>query len=342
MIYYVREDLMKSDFWDLFTSKEEYNPIILDRYERFPYYLSTNTNILEPRVSKYFIEKGLTREYPGSKRFAVCLNHDIDFIHYFKFSRFLLSLLHGKMKEAFTILLSKYSRYNPWWNFTDIMKLEENYNAKSSFYFLALGKGDLDYSFNIEELTDAILNIIDNGWEVGLQGGHTAYKSLRQIKKEKTRLENIVNRKVIGYKNHFLRFKVPDTWELLSKAGFKYDTTFGYWNCVGFRNGMCHPYKPFNLKKNTEIDILEIPLTIMDSALFSHMQLNTSSAWYITKRLIDTVEKYQGVITIVCHNTSMRDENLKFYKKILMYCHEKHAWLTSGEEILKWWHTVNP
>ena len=30
MSYYVREDLMKSDFWDLFTSKEEYKPIILE------------------------------------------------------------------------------------------------------------------------------------------------------------------------------------------------------------------------------------------------------------------------------------------------------------------------
>jgi len=29
--------------------------------------------------------------------------------------------------------------------------------------------------------------------------------------------------------------------------------------------------------------------------------------------------------------------NLKFYEQILKYCYEKNAWMTSGDEIWKWW-----
>ena len=60
-------------------------------------------------------------------------------------------------------------------------------------------------------------------------------------------------------------------------------------------------------------------------------------AWDVTKMRIGTVEKYSGVITILWHNAYMVDDKLKFYEKILEYCYEKGAWMTSGEEIWTWW-----
>ncbi len=329
------------ELWDLFTRKEEYNPLLLDQYNRFPYYLSKHRNIFEPRVSKFLVENGFEIEYPEDKKFAVCLTHDIDAVHLSKLGAVYgaaKSLMQCQIKSAFKTLFSNINKnWNPWWNFKDIIALEEKYGANSSFYFLTLDEKDLDFNFNIEDLKYEIRYIIDNGWEVGLHGGHRAYNNLIEIKEKKQRLEKVLGKKVIGYRNHFLKFKVPDTWKLLSKAGFKYDTTFGYADMVGFRNGMCHPFKPFNLNTNKEIDILEIPLTIMDGMLFNYMKLDMEGAWKITKMLIDTVEKYNGVITILWHNTYMVGEMLKFYEKILKYCSEKEAWMTSGKEICKWW-----
>ena len=329
------------ELWDLFTRKEEYNPLFLDQYSRFPYYLSKRRNILEPEVSKFLIENGLKVEYSEGKKFAVWLTHDIDFVYLSKLSIIFnaaKSLKERQIRSAFKMLFNNINKkWNPWWNFKDIMALEEKYDAKSSFYFLTLSEESQDFNFRIEDLEYEIGNIADKGWEVGLHGGHNAYNNLDEIKEKKQRLEKILGKKVIGYRNHYLRFKVPDTWELLSKAGFKYDTTFGYADCVGFRNGMCHPFKPFNLVTNEEIDILEIPLTIMDCTLFDYMKLDIEGAWDVTKKLIDTVEKHNGVITILWHNTYMVGENLKFYEKMLKYCYEKEAWMTSGEEIRKWW-----
>ena len=31
------------------------------------------------------------------------------------------------------------------------------------------------------------------------------------------------------------------------------------------------------------------------------------------------------------------NDKLKFYEKILKYCYEKGAWMTSGGEICEWW-----
>jgi len=327
-----------TELWDLFTRKEEYNLTFSDQYNRFPYYLSSHRSIFEPSVSKFLFENGLRPQYPDEKKFAVCLTHDIDIIQpsrLYSVSEATRAFVKGNLTDAIKISFSRVNKkLNPYWNFKEIIELEAKYDAKSSFYFLTLESGESDYSYNIEDIKDELSNISDNGWELGLHGGNESYNNLEDIKKKKQKLEKVLGKKVIGYRNHYLRFKVPNTWELLSKAGFKYDSTFGYADCAGFRNGMCHPFKPFNVNTGQQIDILEIPLTIMDCTLFEdYMQLDFKKALEFVKNLIDTVEQYNGVITILWHNTYMQGENLKFYEKILEYCSKKNAWITSGEEI---------
>jgi len=146
---------------------------------------------------------------------------------------------------------------------------------------------------------------------------------------------------VLGVRMHYLRFQVPSTWKLLSKVGFKYDTTFGYPDMPGFRNGMCHPFKPYDLNEDREIDILEIPLIVMDTTLYGYMNISPVEAYELIKRLIDITEKYSGVITILWHNNTFDEvrygEWSKLYEKILKYLKEKKAWMTSCKEIYSYW-----
>jgi len=343
-------DKLKSniELWELFTKLEEYEPQLLDQYQRFPYYLSKHRCVLEPQVSAFLVENGLKVNYPDNKKFAVCLTHDIDDVNFpiVSISKKVIKTLSqhqlGKsMAEAMSsfinLLLSTVDKKrNPARNLTRIMDLENKYGAKSSFYFLLSDETTRFGGCKIERLKKDLKTIVDAGWEVGLHGGFKAYIDLDEMKKTKKRLENVIGKEVIGYRNHYLLFKVPTTWELLKEAGFKYDTTFGYADCVGFRNGMCHPFQPFNLKTNRYIDIWEIPLNIMDTTFDTYMKFDKQTSWEITKRLIDTVERYKGVITILWHNIYMFGEMGEFYEKILRYCHEKNAWMTSAGEIYEY------
>ena len=338
MIQIIKKD---RELWELFAREEEYSSDKLDHYGRFPYSASKNKSIFEPKVSEYLVNNGLKIQYPKGKKFAVCLTHDIDFIdqrrkEYLKDSVKALGELD--LSSAINNLIAGLDKSKtPLKNFKEIISLEEKYDAKSSFYFLALEESDQDYNFNVASLKEEFLGIVKMGWEVGLHGGHTAYNNLDVLLEEKKRLENAFGLEVIGYRNHYLRFKTPDTWELLSNAGFKYDTTFGYADMAGFRNGMCHPFKPYNLKTDKEIEILEIPLVIMDRTFLSYINLNLNEAWDLTKRLIDATEKNNGVLTLLWHNNQMSGEMGRFYEKILGYCKERNAWMTSGKEICNWW-----
>ncbi len=323
----------------MYTLRDDYSRI--DAYRSF-YRRTHPERLLEPVVSKSLHTSGYRMHFPDDKPFAVCLTHDIDDIYPPLSYRALNSLHHLKrldlkgMRREIFWKKDRNGSYS-YRNFRDIMQIEERYGAKSSFYFMATDQNiQQSRLYDVEILESDLGDIVDKGWEVGLHGGYFSYDSAEAIKKEKRRLEKVLGRSVYGYRNHWLCFKVPDTWEHLKEAGFWYDTTIGYNDCPGFRNGMCYPFKPFNLNSGREIDIVEIPLAVMDCSLFGSAR-SPAVAWETVKKLVDTVEKYNGVITLLWHNTifesAYRADWKILYNKILNYCFNKNAWLTNGEEI---------
>jgi len=329
------------DLWDLFTRNEEYDPLKLDKHQRFSHQFSRYKDISEPKVSNFLIKNGFRFCWPNNKKFALCLTHDIDRVRLTLKNR-----LYTSMKLATKLKFRKsrdrfFERENPCRSFKKIIDIEKKYNATSSFYFIASDKNIGGSLYELSDFEDEINFIINNGSEVGLHGGYYSYNNFNEIKKEKEKLEKVTGKRILGYRNHYLRFKIPNTWILLSRAGFKYDSTLGYSNSVGFRNGMCFPFKPFNLHDDKEIDIIEIPLAIMDSAMFYNMRLTLDKSWQISKKIIDNVINTGGVVTILWHNDTFDDVYRKgwgqLYETILKYAHENEGWLTSGNGIYSWW-----
>ena len=328
--------------WDLFTKKEEYENTG-DKHGRFSYKQSSHTDCLYPEVSQFLYDKNLIAEYPENKKFAVCLTHDVDDI-YPTTPQYLMSSVNElrklnpyKIRNPFILNSSKRRDY-PLNNFKSIIELEEKYQAKSAFYFLS---DKVDFKrprYEIEEYENEVCYIIDQGWEVGLHGSYFFFNDVANIKQQKEKIERIIHKKISGFRYHYLRFKIPDTWVALSQAGFRYDTTFGYHDMIGFRNGMCYPFHPFDLNQDKFINIIEIPLIIMDEALF-RLAHSFDKAWRFTKELIDITEKFNGVLTVNWHNNaftlSYNEERKRLYEKILEYSYSKNALLTNPEKLLE-------
>jgi len=338
------------ELWELFTRKEEYHPIKSDKYNRFLFKYSQNKDILYPHVSDFLVKKGKNHiNYPENKKFAVVLTHDID-DYYISNQHLIRSLIpypfHRDLYGFKPIIKEKLKgNKKPYNTIKQIVQLERKYDAQSSFYFFTNEKDVFGIKYKIEEIQDDLDFILDNGCEIGLHTSYYAYDKIEEILKEKEKLEKFLNEKVKGVRNHLLSFNIPKSWEILSKAGFEYDTTLGYHNMIGFRNGMCHPFKPINLKTDKPIEIVEIPLCVSDVALFSYMKKNAYESWEIIKQLINTVEKLGGVLTILWHNWTFYKnvtfsglfgkEWTKLYEKILEYCQEKNALMTSCNSISK-------
>jgi peptidoglycan/xylan/chitin deacetylase (PgdA/CDA1 family) len=343
----VYEVLRNTDLFDIYTSKEEYQGR-RDKLGRFVHRFSDNRNVSQPIVSNYLISNGLiAAEWPENHRFAACLTHDIDSIYpswkytLFAAAKFALKLRPEKSLGRLMGRTKRNSSQNPYWNFKTILELEQKYDAKSSFYFKATSKDPFDCTYDIDDVGAELGYLSDMGWEIGLHGGFYVFNDPEELEKEKEVLEKALGEKIIGIRMHFLRFEVPETWKLIANLGFKYDSTFGYPDMPGFRNGMCHPFRPYDLRTENEIDILEIPLNIIDGTLFGYLHLEPIQAWKTIEKLIEVTERNRGVITILWHNHTFDEiywkQWSKVYEKTLQLLEKKNAWMTSGKEIHSFW-----
>lgn len=326
--------------WSLFTLERDYGRAKFDKL-RDP---RDGRDVADPVLSRLAFGDGAGVRYPGGEKFAVCLSHDIDDL-YPPVTHKILSTPHLAKGLQMTDLRNLWQpvrggvNRSPYRNFKKIMDLEESFGARSSFYFLATDRDIRRFRYDLAELAPDIGTIADRGWEVGLHGGYYAFDDPGEILEEKRKLDRILGKKSVGYRNHYLQFKVPETWEYLEAAGFRYDSTIGYSNAVGFPNGACHPFRPYDLRRGKLFDIFEIPLAIMDGGLLEQAG-SPAAAFELARSVLDRVEQCGGVAMVLWHNTSFgpgfREARERLYRKILAYCRERGAWMTSGEEIWKW------
>lgn len=285
----------------------------------------------------------------GDYEFTACLTHDVDrpLKYTYPLSKDIKRLKHTNIHVARDIVLHtlknidyKYDSFN---TFDYIRKVEKKYNFNSSFYFMTGGETNYDNNYKLYDpmIVDLIKKLEFDNCEVGYHYSFNASENYDLRKYEKELLDKQVKNKSYGGRNHYLRFRAPQSWVIGEKTGLLYDTTLGYNNIIGFRCGLCTPYKVFDIFENKELDIWEIPLIIMDSALKNGKDI-TFSINDITKQItkyIDIVKKYNGTFTFLWHNSSFNEPRWKgskrVYEYVLKYLYDNRVLALNGREIIE-------
>ncbi|KEI97156.1 hypothetical protein N494_12895 [Clostridium botulinum A2B7 92] len=357
-------DIIQSSFF-MITRYEEvllWDKIEKDLYGRFPAKesLAHKENFLHiPIVNEYiewlwqwidFFNLGYKRKNIwGEYEFASLLTHDVDMPFKYEYP-LKKDICNFKMQKAIQVYRHIFEhtlknieyKKDPFYTFQYIRNIEKRYNFSSSFYFMVGGDSKYDSLYRISDyrITKLINKLEYDGCEVGYHYSFNSYNSISKRAKEKQLLDRYVGNKDYGGRNHYLRFKVPESWNISEKVGLKYDTTLGYADLVGFRCGICHPYRVFDILENRELNIWEIPLTLMEGSLRGekYMNLNSADSVEVAKKIIDIVKKYKGVFTLLWHNSSFDKEVWagwkRSYEHIMKYIFINNSLGGSGKEIL--------
>ncbi|HNQ43063.1 MAG TPA: hypothetical protein PKI59_01470, partial [Candidatus Cloacimonadota bacterium] len=116
---------------------------------------------------------------------------------------------------------------------------------------------------------------------------------------------------------------------------------------IGFRAGISFPFFPFNIAENRPFRVLEIPLIVMDTSLYSHkaMHKNYLSARGSLHSLINVASRYQSHLSLLWHNTSFDPIDYplwgRLYWRTIDYALKKNGWVTSLKEIYEEWVTLS-
>lgn len=174
------------------------------------------------------------------------------------------------------------------------------------------------YSLHSKDISQLIESVLSNDMKIGLHSSYQAGKSPSLIKKEKTILEENTGKSIRLNRHHFLSSREPEDMTHLEAAGITDDFTMGYADVAGFRLGTSYPVRWINPVTRRLSSILQHPLTIMDCSLEEkkYMGLSYEEAQAYSLNLIEQVKNVGGELTLLWHNTSVR-ESSDSYLRIL-------------------------
>jgi hypothetical protein len=142
---------------------------------------------------------------------------------------------------------------------------------------------------------------------VGLHPSYQSNNARSILQKEKSRIEQIVGEEIDSARNHFLKLKIPYTYEQQLKCGFLNDYTLGFADIPGFRAGIARPFQWYNLQKDQCTELSLHPFTVMDGTLKEYMHLSPHEANQKLDALKSEVKKYGGNFIMIWHNETIGD-----------------------------------
>jgi peptidoglycan/xylan/chitin deacetylase (PgdA/CDA1 family) len=199
-------------------------------------------------------------------------------------------------------------------------------NTGAAPSYRASGYGIADISCCVHQLQAA-------GCEIGVHG-IDAWNSSASGKAELNEVRRVCGRSELGTRMHWLYFD-EDSPAMLEDAGFDYDSTFGYNGTVGYRAGTSQAYKPLPVRR-----LLELPLHVMDTALFypRHLDLSPAEAKQRVREIVDGVARLGGCITVNWHDRSIMPERQwgEFYGELVDELSSKGAWFATASQAVAW------
>lgn len=86
--------------------------------------------------------------------------------------------------------------------------------------------------------------------------------------------------------------------------------------------------------------MLELPLHIMDTALFypGRMNLTSQEAWQRVLPILESSARFGGVLTINWHDRSIAPERLwgDFYNRLLDWIEDREPWFATASQAVCW------
>lgn len=188
-------------------------------------------------------------------------------------------------------------------------------------------------AYGVADIATELQALRRAGCEIGLHG-LDAWCDAEAAGYERSAVEQASGAAVKGVRMHWLYFN-EDSTAVLDEAGFDYDSTVGYNETIGFRAGTAQAYRPLGARH-----LLELPLVVMDTALFypTHLNLRPAEAWRRVEAVVAQAVRFGGCVTVNWHDRSLGPERHwgEFFRDLVKYLEVQGAWITSAGEAVKW------
>ena len=304
-------DIFAASFY-LISRYEEYLPHVKDIHGRYTaeQSLAFKYRFLEKPVVDiwaYKLLEVLKEKFPDyeykKREYEFISTIDIDNAYAYKYKSF-VRRVGGFFKDLlFFKLVNVWNRFavtfnikkDPFDTFQQIINIRKEKNIKTIFFFLI---GDYTtFDTNVSASKNKFRLLIKEMVDYALVGLHPSYFTMTNaslLKKEKLRLEGIINMPIQRSRQHYLRFSLPETYQNLIDLEVEEDYSMGYASNIGFRAGTCTPFYFYDLDFEIQTPLKVFPFALMDTTLNDYMKLTPRQSLGRIRDLKNEVKAVNG------------------------------------------------
>jgi len=317
-------DIFAASFY-LLSRYEEYLPHVKDNFERYPATesIAFKNNFLEDPVIDiwaYKLRDLLKKRFENillkQREFNAISTIDIDNAFAFKnknlmrtIAGFLNDILMFRFKQFWRRALVIFNfEKDPFDQYKQILNLQKIYNIPTIFFFLV--SDYTTYDKNISHNNIKFISLIKSVADYAKIGLHPSFFTMKNeviLKKERKRLEEILNTPIQKSRHHYLRIDLPETYQKLIDLEIFEDYTMGYAQHCGFRAGTCTPFYFYDLDFEIQTPLKVYSFAFMDGTLKDYLFLSNRKANTKIRSLISKVKAVDGTFISIFHNETLSE-----------------------------------
>ncbi|TXG38783.1 polysaccharide deacetylase family protein [Seonamhaeicola maritimus] len=310
-------DIFASSFY-LLSRYEEYLPHVKDEYGRFTATQSLaykHDFLHQPVVDiwAYKFKEALQKQFPDfefpTRNYCIKPIIDVPSAYDYKLKG-IMRTIGGTIKDLFQLRFrSLYLRFmvllgfkhDPYDTFKYIINRQKSSEFKFLFFFLIGDYSTYDKGINPNKKSFvSLIKHVADYCNVGLKTSFFAIDNIDVLKKEKNRMEDILNNPLQSSRQSFSKLNLPESYRNLIDLEIKEDYTMGYVNHIGFRAGSCTPFFFYDLDYEIQTPLKICSYQLMDYALLKNKSLLDKKK--VLNETIREIKQVNGEFVAVFHN----------------------------------------
>ena len=313
-------DIFSASFY-LLSRYEEYIAPKFDTHQRFKAKesLAYKHHFLQlPLVDIWAMELGniIQKQYPEINytlsEYHEIHSFDIDFAYKYKGLskfRFYKKALGNVLRFNFTELIKMFdqSLTDEYDTYDFIFQELEKQKASSIFFFLVAEKTGQHDKNLLPTSPDyqQLIKHINSKFPIGVHPSYHASAINSTLQNETNVLSKISNQPIENSRFHFLKFKLPNSYNYLIETNILYDYTMAYANKIGFRASSCKGFNFYNLAENKATLLNVFSPCVMDVTLKNFEAYTPNEAIITIEKMKQAVKNVNGTFISIWHNSNL-------------------------------------
>ena len=316
-------DVFSAVFY-MITRYEEYLNFEPDSHGRFTaeQSIAAKGEFLEMPVVDLWIQElgeALKKQFPDFRTadtgFSFLPSADIDIPYAFlhkgplrTFGALLRAGFRGGGDPAMRKAVLRGKEKDPFDTFGEIEAIHALRKIRPRIFFLTsrYGKFDTSISPDSKAFKDLVKQV---QWfaDTGIHPSYRASGDLNKLRNELAALSEISGGEITHSRQHFLKFRLPESYRNYLEAGIMEEYSMGYASRVGFRAGTSRSFLFYDLQAEQETELKVNPFQVMDRTLKDYMRLSPDQALEKIMAIAGAVRSTGGRFISIWHNDAFSD-----------------------------------